>query len=93
MRKSSIIVLASIVLSSQVLASQDAGTEVQRDMCSARVMTSMIKENYRIKCMNLGETSIDKLLKAGYRVTATVVAPGSDKYEVELALFVEKAGK
>lgn len=92
MRKT-IIVLSSILLSSQVLASQDAGAEVQRDMCGARILTSMIKENYRVECLNLGETNIDRLLKAGYRVTATVVAQGSDKYEAEVALFVEKAGK
>lgn len=70
-----------------------AAPVVQRDLCGARIMTSMVKANYQVECLSLGKMSIDRLHKAGYRVTATLVAPGSDRHEVEVGLFVEKADK
>ncbi|MGK0674780.1 MAG: hypothetical protein ABWU16_09015 [Halothiobacillaceae bacterium] len=71
--------------------SQETKKGVQRDVCSALILHSMATSNYRLSCLNLNEISIDDLLRAGYRVTATMTLPGSDRYESYISLFVEKA--
>lgn len=89
MRKK-IIAIVSLLISTTALSF--TGNAVQRDMCGARVLTPMTSENYRVDCLNLGEISINSLLK-DYRVTATIVTQGDDRYEAGIVLFVEKAEK
>ena len=92
MKKAMIIaaVMSSLAAAAHAQA-QEAKKEVQRDVCSARILNSMANTNYRLSCLNLGEISIDNLLRAGYRVTATMTLPGSDRHESYISLFVEKS--
>ena len=83
-------VMSALAFSVQAHA-QEAKKEVQRDVCSARILHSMANANYRLSCLNLNEISIDNLLRAGYRVTATMTLPGSDRHESYISLFVEKS--
>lgn len=83
-------VMSALAVSAQAQA-QESKKDVQRDVCSARILHSMANTNYRLSCLNLDEISIDNLLRAGYRVTATMTLPGSDRHESYISLFVEKA--
>jgi hypothetical protein len=91
MKKAMIVAAVMSALAATAHAqSQETKKDVQRDVCSARILHSMATSNYRLSCLNLNEISIDNLLRAGYRVTATMTLPGSDRHESYISLFVEK---
>jgi len=92
MKKATIVVAVITALAATAHAqSQEIKKNVQRDVCSALILHPMAKANYRLSCLNLNDISIDDLLRAGYRVTATMTLPGSDRHESYISLFVEKA--
>ncbi|WP_126448278.1 hypothetical protein [Sulfuricystis multivorans] len=93
MRKSILLLLA--IFSAQALAaepeSKAAVGEVKRDVCMSPgyAWAFSNKPDRYIKCLRLGETTILKVLDAGYRVTASNAV--HQMSEVSTVVFIEKA--
>lgn len=84
-------VSVSQAMAAEPTESKAPAGEVKRDVCVSPGYAWAFgnKPDRYIKCLRLGETSILKVLDAGYRVTATNAV--QQMSEVSTVVFIEKA--
>ena len=94
MKKFTILMSIALMVSQALAAepeSKNAAGEIKRDVCvSPGYAWAFGKQPDRyVKCLRLGETTILKVLDAGYRVTASNAV--QQMGEVSTVVFIEKA--